>query len=362
MHRECTISSTKLQPRLWSRFQFQNEVNDIPFEGFARSANPISLLGGCSNKSDNYYQDLYLKESNDHHHTSNLLPHVINWQLPDIKGHARKAKLVKDFAYHKEMLMSANSCTGVPLQAEQADWLEDTDEEIDEPELEAHYSYMAKIQEFEFEEDVDNVIPDSSNICTNDNQVDQNASECVDERAALANLIANLTLDNEENKTLYNSILFIVDSGCTKAMYWAILKLLFNFVGRNFAVTEIYMFCERSSGKRFTNCASCKLKLLPVRTERAQEFCTAIHAYFKEEGIEHQTSTPRTPEQNGVVERRNRTLVEAARTMLSASKLPLSFWAEAVGNACYTQIRIISSYPLMERRALSHSSMTGNLQ
>ncbi|GJU09547.1 retrovirus-related pol polyprotein from transposon TNT 1-94 [Tanacetum coccineum] len=51
-----------------------------------------------------------------------------------------------------------------------------------------------------------------------------------------------------------------------------------------------------------------------------------LHAYFKEEGIEHQTSTPRTPEQNGVVERRNRTLVEAARTMLSASKLPLSFW------------------------------------
>ncbi|GJS07033.1 retrovirus-related pol polyprotein from transposon TNT 1-94 [Tanacetum coccineum] len=54
-----------------------------------------------------------------------------------------------------------------------------------------------------------------------------------------------------------------------------------------------------------------------------------LNAYFKEEGIEHQTSTPRTPKQNGVVERWNRTLVEAARTMLSASKLPLSFWAEA---------------------------------
>ncbi|GJU36766.1 retrovirus-related pol polyprotein from transposon TNT 1-94 [Tanacetum coccineum] len=63
--------------------------------------------------------------------------------------------------------------------------------------------------------------------------------------------------------------------------------------------------------------------------------------YFKEAGIEHQTSTPRTPEQNGVVERRNRTLVEAARTMLSASKLPLSFWAEAVATACYTQNRSI---------------------
>ncbi|GJX36199.1 retrovirus-related pol polyprotein from transposon TNT 1-94 [Tanacetum coccineum] len=46
-----------------------------------------------------------------------------------------------------------------------------------------------------------------------------------------------------------------------------------------------------------------------------------LNAFFKEEGIEHQTSTPRTPEQNGVVERRNRTLVEADRTMLSASKL-----------------------------------------
>ncbi|GJT58221.1 retrovirus-related pol polyprotein from transposon TNT 1-94 [Tanacetum coccineum] len=47
------------------------------------------------------------------------------------------------------------------------------------------------------------------------------------------------------------------------------------------------------------------------------------------------------PKENGVVERRNRTLVEAARTMLSASKLPLSFWAEAVATACYTQNRSI---------------------
>ncbi|GJZ39271.1 retrovirus-related pol polyprotein from transposon TNT 1-94 [Tanacetum coccineum] len=55
------------------------------------------------------------------------------------------------------------------------------------------------------------------------------------------------------------------------------------------------------------------------------------------EGIEHQTFTPRTPEQNGVVERQNRTLAEAARTMLSASKLLLSFWTKAVTTACYTQ-------------------------
>ncbi|GJR22549.1 retrovirus-related pol polyprotein from transposon TNT 1-94 [Tanacetum coccineum] len=83
-------------------------------------------------------------------------------------------------------------------------------------------------------------------------------------------------------------------------------------------------------------------QVITVRTDRGTEFLNkTLHAYFKEEGIEHQTSTPRTPEQNGVVERRNRTLVEAARTMLSASKLPLSFWAEAVATACYTQNRSI---------------------
>ncbi|GKB70983.1 retrovirus-related pol polyprotein from transposon TNT 1-94 [Tanacetum coccineum] len=64
-----------------------------------------------------------------------------------------------------------------------------------------------------------------------------------------------------------------------------------------------------------------------------------LHAYFAQEGIEHQTSTARTPEQNGVVERRNRTLVEAARTMLSAAKVPLFFWAEAIATTCFTQNR-----------------------
>nr|GEY81412.1 integrase, catalytic region, zinc finger, CCHC-type, peptidase aspartic, catalytic [Tanacetum cinerariifolium] len=62
-----------------------------------------------------------------------------------------------------------------------------------------------------------------------------------------------------------------------------------------------------------------------------------LHAYFAAEGILHQMSVAQTPEQNGVVERRNRTLVEAARTMLSAAKVPLFFWAEAIATACFTQ-------------------------
>ncbi|GJT53333.1 retrovirus-related pol polyprotein from transposon TNT 1-94 [Tanacetum coccineum] len=56
---------------------------------------------------------------------------------------------------------------------------------------------------------------------------------------------------------------------------------------------------------------------------------------FFTEGIRHETSTARTPEQNGIVERRNRTLVEAARTMLSAAKVPLFFWAEAIATAFF---------------------------
>ncbi|GJR04603.1 retrovirus-related pol polyprotein from transposon TNT 1-94 [Tanacetum coccineum] len=53
------------------------------------------------------------------------------------------------------------------------------------------------------------------------------------------------------------------------------------------------------------------------------------------------TMSQRNLPSSRLVERRNRTLVEAARTMLSASKLPLSFWAEAVATACYTQNRSI---------------------
>ncbi|GKF73746.1 putative ribonuclease H-like domain-containing protein, partial [Tanacetum coccineum] len=68
-----------------------------------------------------------------------------------------------------------------------------------------------------------------------------------------------------------------------------------------------------------------------VQTDKGTQFLNkTLHAYFAKEGIRYETSTARTPEQNGVVKRRNRTLVEAARTMLSAAKVPLFFWAEAI--------------------------------
>nr|GEV82390.1 retrovirus-related Pol polyprotein from transposon TNT 1-94 [Tanacetum cinerariifolium] len=62
-----------------------------------------------------------------------------------------------------------------------------------------------------------------------------------------------------------------------------------------------------------------------------------LKEYFDSVGISHQVSSIRTPQQNGVVERRNQTLVEAARTMLIFSRTLLFLWAEAIATACFTQ-------------------------
>nr|GEV15503.1 hypothetical protein [Tanacetum cinerariifolium]GEY68806.1 hypothetical protein [Tanacetum cinerariifolium] len=146
--------------------------------------------------------------------------------------------------YHNEkMLLCKQAEQGVPLQAEQYDYLADTDEEVDEQELEAHYSYMAKIQEVPIadsgidsepveqvqneagynvfanhqqhyeqsksvsntclvETNDSNVIPDSPNMCKDDIQNEQNDVESDDERVALA----NLKLDVNENKKIQKQL------------------------------------------------------------------------------------------------------------------------------------------------------------
>ncbi|GJW25401.1 reverse transcriptase domain-containing protein [Tanacetum coccineum] len=84
----------------------------------------------------------------------------------------------------------------------------------------------------------------------------------------------------------------------------------------------------------------CGLMRVFVRTDNGTEFVNKdLIDYYENVGITHEKTVPRTPQQNGVVERRNRTLVEAARTMLIFSKAPLFLWAEAVATACYTQNR-----------------------
>ncbi|KAI3718365.1 hypothetical protein L6452_19232 [Arctium lappa] len=77
-----------------------------------------------------------------------------------------------------------------------------------------------------------------------------------------------------------------------------------------------------------------------IRSDNGTEFRNStIEAYLSREGISQNFSAARTPQQNGVVERKNRTLVEAARTMLTASGISISFWAEAISTACFTQNR-----------------------
>ncbi|GKA40006.1 putative ribonuclease H-like domain-containing protein [Tanacetum coccineum] len=77
------------------------------------------------------------------------------------------------------------------------------------------------------------------------------------------------------------------------------------------------------------------LKVKVIRCDNGTEFKNKVMNQFCEmKGIKREFSVARTPQQNGVAERKNRTLIEAARTMLADSKLPTTFWAEAVNTAC----------------------------
>ncbi|GKA67723.1 ribonuclease H-like domain-containing protein [Tanacetum coccineum] len=87
-------------------------------------------------------------------------------------------------------------------------------------------------------------------------------------------------------------------------------------------------------------------KVKIIRCDNETEFKNRVMSEFcKQKGIKREFSVAITPQQNGVAERRNRTLIEAARTMLADSKLPTTFWAEAVNTACYVQNRVLVVKP-----------------
>uniref|UniRef100_A0A8I7BEB6 Integrase catalytic domain-containing protein n=1 Tax=Hordeum vulgare subsp. vulgare TaxID=112509 RepID=A0A8I7BEB6_HORVV len=78
-----------------------------------------------------------------------------------------------------------------------------------------------------------------------------------------------------------------------------------------------------------------------IRSDNGSEFKNyTLEEFLSDEGIEHQYSAPYTPQQNGVAERKNRTLVEMARSMLDKYKSPHSFWAEAVNTSCHASNRL----------------------
>ncbi|GJT07329.1 putative ribonuclease H-like domain-containing protein [Tanacetum coccineum] len=87
-------------------------------------------------------------------------------------------------------------------------------------------------------------------------------------------------------------------------------------------------------------------KVKGIRCDNGTEFKNAkLIELCGEKGIKRDYSNPRTPQQNGVAERKNRTLIEAARTMLADSKLPTMFWTEAVSTACYVLNRVSITNP-----------------
>nr|GEW25294.1 hypothetical protein [Tanacetum cinerariifolium] len=190
--------------------QYQNEVNKLRAEIIARNANPLALVATAQANQDPYYKtsrshkshapsskpsiptrshtatrhkgkeiakpitspsetaseedndpeqaqrDKDITSSNSRNKNVDTTPWYKNDDHSGQFGNQRTVHVAgarekvgsPDSAYHKEkMLWCKQAEQGVPLQAEQYDWLADTDEEVDEQELEAHYSYMDKIQE-----------------------------------------------------------------------------------------------------------------------------------------------------------------------------------------------------------------------
>nr|GFB27668.1 ribonuclease H-like domain-containing protein [Tanacetum cinerariifolium] len=83
-----------------------------------------------------------------------------------------------------------------------------------------------------------------------------------------------------------------------------------------------------------------------IKSDNETEFKNNdLNQFYGLKGIKREFSVPRTPQQNGITERKNRTLIEDARTMLADSLLPIPFWAEAVNSACFVQNRVLVTKP-----------------
>jgi hypothetical protein len=101
-----------------------------------------------------------------------------------------------------------------------------------------------------------------------------------------------------------------------------------------------------------------ELKVKKIRSDNGSEFKNLqVEEYLEEEGIKHEFSAPYTPQKNGLVERKNRTLIDMARTMLGEYKMPERFWSEAVNIACHA-INRLYLHRLLKKT--SFELLTGN--
>nr|GEZ72723.1 uncharacterized mitochondrial protein AtMg00810-like [Tanacetum cinerariifolium] len=132
-----------------------------------------------------------------------------------------------------------------------------------------------------------------------------------------------------------NLICLMAKATSSQAWLWHRRLFHLNFDTINFlSKNDIVVVLPKLKFVKDHICSSCE----SGKAKRKHEILNqTLHAYFAPEGILHQTSVARTPKQNSVVERRNRILVEASRTMLSAAKVPLFFWDEEIATTCFTQ-------------------------
>jgi hypothetical protein len=101
-----------------------------------------------------------------------------------------------------------------------------------------------------------------------------------------------------------------------------------------------------------------ELKVMKIRSDNGSEFKNLqVEEFCEEEGIKHKFSAPYTPQQNGVVERKNKTLIDMARTMLEEFKTPERFWSEAMNTACHA-INRLYLHRLLKKT--SYELLTGN--
>jgi transposase InsO family protein len=83
------------------------------------------------------------------------------------------------------------------------------------------------------------------------------------------------------------------------------------------------------------------MRIKKIRRDNGTEFKNSqIEGFLEEEGIKHEFSSPYTPQQNDVVERKNRNLLDMARTMLDEYKTSVRFWVEAINTAFYSINRL----------------------
>ncbi|GKA05922.1 putative ribonuclease H-like domain-containing protein [Tanacetum coccineum] len=111
----------------------------------------------------------------------------------------------------------------------------------------------------------------------------------------------------------------------------------------HFNLFSISQICDKKLNVLFTE-KECFVVSSDFKMPDENQEVRVCLSFVGEKGLKTEFSNARTPQQNGVAERMNRTLIEAARTMLADSLLPTTFWAEAVNTACYTFNRLMRKF------------------